>query len=542
MLAGNLKFLSLSTIITFCLISNSNFPQNIFDLDFGNNGIVVSGTDSIKKLGYWSISIQEDNKIIATGWAYPTETSPSSVFLQRFYNNGQIDTNFNRGGIFSIGEFTWEDAYASKIQSDGKILVAGRYYNGTSWDFLLIRFNEDGSLDSTFAQKGYTTKDYFGKDDRAFSIDVQIDGKILICGFAENLNWDFTISRFNPDGSIDSTFGERGSTILNIGSYNDVAFSIEAQQDGKIIVCGWTYISGSWDFALVRLNPDGTLDNTFGSNGIVTTDYYHLYNTSHSVAIQSTGKYIAAGYTEKPGTSDTDILIIRYNTDGSIDHSFGNNGLVLIDYNNADDFAWVVKVDQYDKIVVGGNVTIDGSKILEIVKLNSDGSSDISFGENGVLVTQIFGIEEECRDLCIQPDGKILLTGYAYEGEFSRAFLIRLKNPYTTSVENPYNTIDNKKEFLSYNFPNPFNSSTKIYYFIPSYLIKQIESQVKVNIKVFDILGREIETLFDGFQQPGQYEFEFPSTKFNKELGSGVYFYRIEIDGNIQTKKMILLR
>lgn len=150
------------------------------------------------------------------------------------------------------------------------------------------------------------------------------------------------------------------------------------------------------------------------------------------------------------------------------------------------------------------------------------------------MVTQIFGIEEECRDLCIQPDGKILLTGYVTDGEFLRGFLIRL--------ENPYKTINNKKEFLSYNFPNPFNSSTKIYYFIPHYLIKQNESQVKVNIKVYDILGREIETLFDGFQQLGQYEVEFPSTKSIKELSSGVYVYRIEIDGYIQAKKMIFLR
>ncbi|MGQ9799126.1 MAG: T9SS type A sorting domain-containing protein, partial [Ignavibacterium sp.] len=518
------------------IIGNFTNPiqaQSIFDSGFGNNGIVIPQIQSFKS-GSWSVSIQSDNKIIIAGWAYIYEGSPSNVLIARFLENGEPDTAFNSTGLFTIGNSTWEDAFASTIQSDGKILVAGRYYNGRSWDFLLIRFNEDGSLDSTFAQRGYTTKDYFGKDDRAFSIDVQSDGKILICGFAENLNWDFAISRFNPDGSIDSTFGERGSTVLNIGSYNDVAFSIKAQQDGKIIVCGWTYIFGSWDFALVRLNPDGSLDNTFGSNGIVTTDYNHLYNTSHSVAIQSNGKYVAAGYTEKPGSTDTDILIIRYNTDGSIDHSFGNNGLVLIDYNNADDFAWVVKVDQYDKIVVGGNVTINGSKILEVARLNSNGSPDISFAENGIFITQIWGSNEECRDLLIQPDGKILLTGHATDGEFSRGFLIRL--------ENPYKTIDNKKEFLSYNFPNPFNSSTKIFYFIPTYLIKQNESQVNVNIKVYDILGREIETLYDGFQQPGQYEVEFPSTKSIKELSSGVYVYRIEIDGNIQAKKMIFLR
>lgn len=537
-MAVNQKFKLLYIFLLLNVISINTFSQSIFDLDFGKNGFVVPKLGSINT-GFWSISLQDDNKIIAAGWA--SSESPSDIYFLRFYDDGQIDSNFNHNGLFSLGEFTWEDAYASTIQQDGKILVAGRAYNGQSWDFLLLRFNIDGSIDSTFGGTGYVIQD-FGKDDRVFSVDVQSDGKILICGFAENLNWDFAISRFNPDGSLDTTFGERGSKILNIGSYNDVAFSIKVQEDSKIIACGWTYIFGSWDFALVRLNPDGSLDNTFGSNGIVTTDYNHLYNTSHSVAIQSDGKYVAAGYTEKPGSSDTDILIIRYNTDGSIDTTFGNNGLTLIDYNNADDFAWVIKVDQYDNLVIGGNVTIDSNKILQVIKLNSDGSRDTSFADNGILVTQIYGLDEECRDVFIQPDGKILLTGHASDGEFSRGFLIRLKNPYINSLENFFNVINNKKEFTSYNYPNPFNSSTKIFYFIPPHLIQQNESQVKVNITVYDIMGREIETLYNDFQQYGQYEVAFPSTKLNKELSSGVYIYKIDINGNIQTNKMILLR
>lgn len=522
----------ISLILLFISIFiNPIHAQSIFDLEFGHNGIVIPNIQSTIS-GSRSVSIQSDNKIIIAGWAYSDDETPSNILISRFYENGQPDITFNSTGLFSIGNSTWEDAYASTIQSDGKILVAGRYYNGSSWDFLLIRFNQDGSLDSTFAQKGYTTKD-FGKDDRAFSIDVQIDGKILICGFAEGTNWDFAISRFNSDGSIDSTFGERGSTILNIGSYNDVAFSIKAQQDGKIIVCGWTYIFGSWDFALIRLNPDGNLDNTFGSNGIVTTDYNHLYNTSHSVAIQSNGKYVVAGYTEKPGSSDTDILIIRYNTDGSIDRSFGNNGLVLIDYNNADDFAWVIKVDEYDKLVVGGNATINGSKILQIDRINSDGSPDISFGENGIFITQILGFDEECRDLLIQPDGKILLTGYFTDGSNTKAFIIRLVNPF--------NSINSKPEILSNNFPNPFNTSTKITYVIPTNLAED-KKFLSVNIKVYDMLGREIETLVNDFQEPGLYQVEFPSTKKLPELSSGIYFYRIDINGISDVKKMLLVR
>ncbi|WP_337866378.1 T9SS type A sorting domain-containing protein [Ignavibacterium sp.] len=519
-------------LLIFYLSSNLFFAQSFFDAGFGKNGIVFPEINA-QVNGAWSLSLQKDNKIILTGWAYSDEESPSDISLVRLFENGETDSSFNPDGLFSIGSSTWEDALASAVQEDGKILIAGRYYNGRSWDFLIVRFNEDGSIDSSFRHRGYITKD-FGKDDRAFDIAVQNDGKILVCGFAERFNWDFAVSRFNQDGSIDTTFGEKGSLLLNIGTYNDVAFSIKVQKDKKIIVCGWTYIFGSWDFAIVRLNPDGSLDKTFGSTGIVTTDYYSQYNTAHSVAIRSDGKYVAAGYTEKLGYSDTDIMLVRYNTDGTIDHSFGDNGIVLADYENADDFAWVVKFDKYDKLVVGGNTTINNSKILQVARFNSDGSPDISFGENGILVTQIAGFDEECRDLLIQSDGKILLTGYYTDRESTKTFVIRLTNPY--------NYINSTPEILSNNFPNPFNSSTKIIYTIPEYLISENQRVVHVMIKVYDLLGREIETLVDDDQEPGIYEVIFASQNNSIELSSGIYFYRIQVGSISFVKKMMLIR
>jgi len=521
------------SLLFISLPINLLVAQSIFDSGFGSNGLTIPEINAVN-YGTWSLSIQKDNKIIAAGWANTDAETPSDISIIRLYENGEKDTTFNRTGLFSIGTSTWEDAYASAVQSDGKILVAGRFFNGSSWDFLIIRFNPDGSLDSSFNRKGFFTKDFFGKDDRAFAMDIQSDGKIIVCGFAENFNWDFAVLRLNSDGTIDSSFSTNGIFTKNIGTYNDVAFSIKAQSDGKIIICGWTYIFGSWDFALVRLNSDGKPDNTFGDNGIVTTDYFHLYNTAHSVAIQSDGKYVAAGYTKKPGSTDTDIMLVRYNTDGSIDKSFGNNGIVLADYHGSDDFAWVIKVDQFDKLVVGGNVNINGSKIIEIARFNSDGSPDISFGEKGIFVTKIFGVDEECRDMLIQPDGKILLTGYYSDKDSRKSFLIRLVNPY--------NSINSKAELLLKNFPNPFNKSTKITYVIPTHLAEKLQRYLPVKIKVYDLLGREIETLVDDYQEPGYYEVLFPSQKSASELSSGIYFYRIEMGEISETKKMILVR
>ncbi len=529
----NLNKIIFLIILFFASQVNSFFAQNIFDNNFGNNGIDIPQTNAVNS-GFWSLSLQTDNKIIVTGWAYTDAESPSDISIIRFFENGEMDTSFNSSGTFSVGNGTWEDAYSSAIQSDGKILVAGRYFNGRSWDFIIIRFNEDGSLDSSFNGKGYFTKDFFGKDDRCFSIDIQSDGKIVACGFAENFNWDFAIIRLNTDGTIDSAFGNNGSKVINIGSYNDVAFSLKAQKDGKIIVCGWTYIFGSWDFALVRLNSDGTFDNSFGSTGIVTTDYHHLYNTAHSIDIQSDGKYIAAGYTNKPGFLDTDIMLVRYNTDGSIDRSFGKDGIVLIDNDSADDFAWVLKTDNYDKILVGGIATINGTKNLLIAKLNSDGSSDISFGDRGIFTYRIFGHDEEIRDLLIQRDGKILLAGYFSDQKTKKGFVIRLQNPY--------NFINSKPDILINNFPNPFNIKTKISYVVRTDFASNNQIFLPVKLKVYDLLGREIETLVDDFLEPGYYEVMFPSVNNSENLSSGIYFYRIDINGISKTNKMILVR
>lgn len=526
--------LTIKFVVLFLLLNfYSGFSQDSFlDLDFGINGIVIPGIEAANS-GFWSISLQQDKKIILTGWAYEFNNSPSDISVIRLNQFGRVDTTFFRNGLFSIGDGTWEDSYASAIQNDGKILIGGRFYNGTSWDFIVIRFNENGTIDSSFGINGIFINDFFGKDDRLFSLDIQPDGKIVACGFAENFDWDFAIVRLNPDGNLDSTFGDNGSKVINIGSYNDVAFSIKVQDDGKIITCGWTYILGSWDFALVRLNSDGSLDNSFGLNGIVTTDYHHQYNTSHSVTIQSDGKYVAAGYIS-PESGNDDILLIRYNTDGTIDKSFGQDGFAISDYKNADDFAWVIKSDQNDKLLVGGLVTINNQKSVIIRKYNPNGEVDYSFCDNGIFTFQFTGEEEEIRDLVIQPDGKILAAGYFNQQGSNKAFVLRLDNPYRELYIN--------SNFLLNNYPNPFNNSTNISYIVPLSSLTEKSNPIYVQLKVYDLLGNEIETLVDDIQEPGLYNVTFPINGSTSGLSSGIYFYRLELEGKFETRKMVYIR
>uniref|UniRef100_UPI0025C51781 T9SS type A sorting domain-containing protein n=2 Tax=Ignavibacterium TaxID=795750 RepID=UPI0025C51781 len=144
------------------------------------------------------------------------------------------------------------------------------------------------------------------------------------------------------------------------------------------------------------------------------------------------------------------------------------------------------------------------------------------------------GYDEEVRDLLIQPDGKILLAGYYSDRKVKKGFVVRL--------ENPYNSINNQPDILLNNFPNPFNTSTKISYVIRTDFASKNNFYLPVKIKIYDILGREIETLVDDFQEPGYYEVLFPSSKNSDNLSSGIYLCRIDINGISKTNKMILIR
>jgi uncharacterized delta-60 repeat protein len=227
-------------------------------------------------------------------------------------------------------------------------------------------------------------------------------------------------------------------------------------------------------------------------------------------------------------------MLVRYNSNGSIDRTFGKDGIVLLDNKFADDFAWVVKTDNFDKILVAGYSSKMGSKKLLASRLNSNGSTDISFGENGIFLYEISGYDEEIRDLLVQPDGKIILAGYFTNQLTKKGFVLKLNNPYRKIDKNP--------DILLNNFPNPFSKQTKISYIVKTDFASSNKIYLHVKLKVYDLLGREIETLVDDFKEPGYYEVIFPQNSIIENLSNGIYFYRIEINGISKTNKMILVR
>lgn len=520
-----LPSIKIRLLIFYSLFFFNSFAQiKYLDSLFSDDGISLTNLGNFE--GAWSVFSTNENKIIVSGWSKLSTESPEDILLMRFNNDGSIDSTFKSGNIISVEEFTWESSYASIEQKDGKILIAGRFYNGLNWDFMLARFYADGRLDSSFAQNGFAIID-ISSDDRAFSIDLQNDDKIIIAGFVNINNWDFAVLRFNSNGLLDNTFGNNGIVINDFDGDIDVAFSIKTQSDSKIIACGWTFSNASWNFAMIRYNSDGSLDQNFGNKGIVITDVDNVYNTSHSIAIQEDGKYVVTGYRYFRERLDTDILLVRYNSDGSIDQSFGVNGFVTKDINRNEDFAWDVIIQSDERILVTGYTKSDSSKNVVTLRFNNNGQIDSTFGDSGVIITSIFGFDEEGRHLALQNDGKILVTGYSFNGVDQDLFILRI-NPDGNIL--PVPQVDSALTNLSQNYPNPFTTKTLIPF--------SLHETSYVTLKVYNALGEEVSSLIDEVKVAGNYTVLFEKSN----LSSGIYLYQLITKNYSQAKKMLIIK
>ena len=196
----------------------------------------------------------------------------------------------------------------------GKIVVAGEGVVSTNRDFALVRYNTNGSLDTSFDTDGkVTTPIGTNTSDIAYAVAIQSDDKIVAAGrYLNGSTYDIALVRYNSNGSLDNTFDSDGKVTTPIGS-DDVAYAIAVQSNGKITVAGYSFISGTNnDFALVRYNADGSLDTSFDSDGKVTTPIIGSnYERCYAILIQSNGKIVAAGET-KDGTG-SGFALVKYN-------------------------------------------------------------------------------------------------------------------------------------------------------------------------------------------------------------------------------------
>lgn len=284
---------------------------------------------------------------------------------------------------------------------------------------------QPGTLDNTFGTNGKVTSTFGDYFSAASAVALQSDGKIIVAGTHHNgTDNDFAIVRYNNNGSLDNTFGTGGKVLLGLGvMYEDYAKSIAIQSDGKIVVAGYTFNTLNNNFALVRLNSNGALDNTFGTNGIVMTDYLNCDNYGHSVRIQTDGKILLTGYISY--SSKEYVTTLRYNNNGSLDRTFGANkdGIVATTIGtNSNARANSLAIQADGKIIVAGYILYGGIEYILTVRYANDGILDNTFGTyGGANVTSIENIDCIGYSVAIQNDGKIIVAG-GTDGAFVNGF------------------------------------------------------------------------------------------------------------------------
>jgi uncharacterized delta-60 repeat protein len=382
-------------------------PNGLFDTTFGTNGVVKTSfgilSDSITTL-----ILQPDGKIFAVGSNQTYEAL--NIAVARYNVDGTLDLTFNDDGkaTYFFGEANYF-INSSAIQPDGKIVLAGNVNINDSSDFFVVRINQDGSPDTSFDGDGIVQTAFDIFNDGALAVAVQPNGKIVAGGISENgSDFDFAIVRYNSNGSVDTTFGNQGFATIQLGPENDILFSIALQTDGKIVAAGSTFSGKSNDFALVRYLPDGRLDVSFENDGIIIPPVSENEDAISSVAVQSDGRIIAAGSSLK-GTS-TDFTLIRYNPNGAVDDSFASNGFLFFDVSDKFASARASVIQPDGKIVLAG---INDNAItfnFALARYNPDGTLDTTFGVNGKVSTER-RIFSDVTATALQSDGHILVAG-----------------------------------------------------------------------------------------------------------------------------------
>lgn len=397
------------------------------DNSFNGTGKVTThmGTNEDKIAG---VVVQPDGKIVAVGNIY---SGAYSVALARYNTDGSLDNSFDTDGKVTTTVMTSTFCRTVVLQPDERILLGGTCSPGGNLDYMFIGYNPDGSLDNSFDGDGKLAIPIgIGNlNDQINSLALQPDGKVVAAGYTTNgPTFDCSLARINSNGTLDPTFDSDGKIIISGATSVDMATAMVIQADGKIILGGSSHNGSNTDFALVRYNIDGSLDNSFDADGIVTTVIGTSDDKINALALQNDGKIVAVG--ESFGSGKYEFSVARYNTDGSLDNTFDSDGKIIVTFGGADDRAFAVVVQPDGKIVVGGQ-TFNSGFSFALLRFNDDGSLDYSLDADGKLTGTV---PAAISAMCIQNDGKLLLAGGAYAGSFQLSRL-NINGTYDNSFD-----------------------------------------------------------------------------------------------------------
>lgn len=373
------------------------------DLDptFNGTGKIVTEFGSPYDEG-WAAAVQPDGKIVVAG------LSSLGAILLRYNGDGSLDTTFNGSGKVTNSLCVY---YAAALQADGKIVAAG----GISNKFLVARHATNGVLDASFGSGGKVATLVGTSNDAAFAVAVQSDGKTLAAGDVytpANNAYDFGLARYTTNGALDTSFSGDGKLTVSFGTGDDQCCAVAIQPNGRILAAGHAFMSNGNQFALARILTSGSLDTTFNGDGKATVDFGgpSIWARGQSVAVQDDGKILVAGYVET-GTNDH-FAIVRFTTNGVLDTTFNGTGKAITSFGAVNSHGRSIAIQPDGKILVAGD-TDGATYALEfaLVRYNTNGTLDTTFSGDGKVTTGFASVNAYGQSAALQADGKIAVAG-----------------------------------------------------------------------------------------------------------------------------------
>lgn len=495
--------------------------EGSLDTGFGEGGIVK--TSFLPDSGvFTSLGIQTDNKIIASGvYRDQGAFSYNRGVIMRYNHDGSPDTNFGNDGII-LNELVVNDIYYSSIYTDLVVLPDDTFIvcGYAVQHAVLKKFHADGTPFLNFGTNGTVQ----APNNVLFkSLCIQPDGKIVVGGSfgITNLGDNFCVMRFNSDGTVDDEFGENGLSWVSISNLDDAIQAIAIDNSGRIVAAGYSDDSGNSLFSevtLTRFTADGLFDATFGTNGVVTTSYTDSSTDNVYAMIMLPDDRFITG-----GRINGDMALTKYNKDGDLELSFSDDGFSIIEPGTGESGVFDLVLQPDNKIVAAGyyftGIGQQGPMNSALIRLTPNGAPDNNFGELGVVITNTDEDSDQFSAVVLPADGGILCAGSSYTS-FCMA-------KYKSTIE--LGVLDFSLANSVIVSPNPITPYTTLNY--------TLTSEEKVTLELFDLEGKKIQTFLNGSRQTAaDYRMELDLTA---NLASGAYILVLSTPKGKATVKVV---
>jgi uncharacterized delta-60 repeat protein len=535
------------TLIALCFSILLNAQKaGTLDTTFGEQGKLLSTTSTGLPWPANSVVVKEDGAIlVGSGEA-------TAFLVKQFLNNGIPDSSFGIAGEARTVFKNYLEAYTTSVNitNDNKIIAAGIGDGGIgshNSDILLARYLANGKADSSFGVNGSIAIDLH-LIEVINCMKITNQGKILVAGYCaagDEKKDNCFLAQFNSDGSVDTNFGDSGKVITDVGdSYQSYINSIAIAADGSIIAAGYAgYIR---DFQqdpilLAKYDRNGKLTTDFGNSGLVFTRVSSNADYGYAVALQDDERIVVAGAANYKIQDSSAMVIVRYNSDGSLDKSFNNTGSLSVFFGTDNAVARALSVQPNGNYIIGGVKFVDYASPLNyaaddfaVASVTKDGKIDSSFGTNGITTTDFLELDDGCNALALQQDGKIIAAGGSTDVTNSITYitLARYNNDNTTKKQIIVQKI--KHYIQTHNNAQATTLNTVSIYPNPAQNILHVQglSSTQAKLTVVDFNGNVALSV-----QP--YAF---SASYNLNIASlhaGNYLLKIEANGAVVTKQFV---